>query len=116
MSGWGCSPQGFSWLGQRGPALGSYWLIDQLQQFLRVDRLDEVVRETRGRGTGTIMLLTPPGDGDQQNFRAPGFFSNPAGDVLSRDVRQAEVHYDDVRSELFCCALGTRAVISDAYG
>lgn len=74
---------------------------DQGTQLAEVRRFDQVVVETRLRGSLKMLLLAVPAMGNQQGVMLTRHRTYAASDLVAIHVRQADIEQHHLRFELF---------------
>src|SRR5688572_27427551 len=69
------------------------------EQLVVIQRLHEVIVESRFDGPAAVLLLTPAGERDNEDVAAPGARTEVAADVVTAQRRQTDVEYCDVRQK-----------------
>src|SRR5690349_11515923 len=88
--------------------------FDQLEQRLVVDRLGEMVIETRLARAPAVLFLAPAGDRhDQDGVAALG--AQAPRDLVARQLGHADVEEHDVRIEIARRLEGLEPVVGDAH-
>jgi hypothetical protein len=57
--------------------------VKELQQGVRIDRLDEMVVEPRCFSLPSVLRVAPPGNGNEYDVAAPALSAYPSGDFIS---------------------------------
>ena len=78
----------------------------------QVNRLDEVAIAAGLARSLPVIFLAPPGQCDNHDVAAPGLLTDAPRGVQPAHPRHAEVHQDQLRSELFCQLHGFTAIVS----
>src|SRR5262249_702405 len=73
----------------------------ELQHLIIVHWFSEVTIKPSLLGLATILFLSPSSQGDYRNVLAPGLFAYVPADIVTVELRQANVQQNDVGPALF---------------